>query len=46
MIALFYALRLIDGYTTYDRVPTLIKDDVDKILKERGHEGLIERNGR
>ena len=46
MIALFYALRLIDGYTTYDRVPTLIKDDVDKILKERGREGLIERNGR
>ena len=41
MIALFYALRLIDGYTTYDRVPTLIKDDVDRILTEKGYEHLI-----
>ena len=42
MIALFYALRLIDGYTTYDRVPTLIKDDVNRILIEKDHGRLIE----
>ena len=44
MIAIFYANRLINGQTIYDRVPSLIQDDVDKILKERGHESLIERN--
>lgn len=40
MIALFYATRLISGDTTYNRVPTLIKADVDRILTEKGYEYL------
>lgn len=42
MIALFYVMRLINGDTTYDRVPRIIRDDVDRILTERGYEHLIE----
>ena len=41
MIALFYVMRLINGDTTYDRVPRIIQDDVDRVLTERGHERLI-----
>ena len=41
MIALFFATRIIDELTTYDRVPSLIKDDVDRILTEKGYEHLI-----
>ena len=42
MIALFFATRIIDELTTYDRVPRIIKDDVDRILTEKGYEHLIE----
>ena len=42
MIALFYVMRLINGDTTYDRVPTLVKEDVNRILIEKGYEHLIE----
>lgn len=41
MIALFFATRLINENTTYDRVPTLIKEDVNRILTEKGYEHLI-----
>lgn len=41
MIAIFYATRLIDELTTYDRVPRIIRDDVDSILTEKGYEYLI-----
>ena len=41
MIAIFYATRLIDELTTYDRVPLIIQGDVDAILIERGYEHLI-----
>ena len=42
MIAVFYVMRLINGDTTYDRVPRIIRDEVDRILTEKGHEHLIE----
>ena len=42
MIALFFATRIIDELTIYDRVPRIIKDDVDRILTEKGYEHLIE----
>ena len=41
MIAIFYATRLIDELTTYNRVPRIIQDTVDAILIERGYEHLI-----
>ena len=41
MIAVFYVMRLINGDTTYDRVPRIIRDDVARILTEKRHEHLI-----
>ena len=41
MIALFFAMRIIDGDTTYSRVPKLIKEQVDEILITEGFEHLI-----
>ena len=41
MIALFYVMRLINRDTTYDRVPRIIRVDVDRILTEKGYEHLI-----
>ena len=42
MIALFFATRIIDGETTYDKVPKLLKKQVDEILTEKGFGDLIE----
>lgn len=42
MIALFFATRIINGETTYDKVPKLLLEQVDEILIEKGFEHLIE----
>lgn len=40
-MAEFYAFRIIDGLTTYAKVPTLLKPAVAQILREMGFEHLI-----
>lgn len=40
-MANFYAYRIIDGKTTYAKVPTLLKADVAKILRDLDFEELI-----
>ncbi len=40
-MAKFYAMRIIDGKTTFDKVPDALKDAVAKILIEKGHPEYI-----
>lgn len=36
MIALFFAMRIINEHSTFNRVPRLIEDDVRQILEDKG----------
>lgn len=41
MIALFYATRIIDGKTTYKKVPIQLRPEVDDWLIDKGYPELI-----
>ncbi len=41
-MAEFFAYRILDGKTTFDRVPKVLKPDVQCILEESGHPELAE----
>lgn len=39
-MAEFLAYRILDGKTTFEKVPTKLKEEVRQILVELGHEEL------
>ena len=44
MIAIFYATRIINEHSTFNRVPRLIEDDVRRILEDKGYGHLAVRS--
>lgn len=44
MIALFFAIRIINEHSTFNRVPKLIENDVRQILEDKDYGHLAVRS--